>query len=70
MKYKEGNKVRVFQSNKTVTIKNIACYQVDMYGTEVEMYEVEGEYGLYVDIYDGTVAKAQRYFKYSTKNIK
>ena len=58
MKYKVGDKVKLFQSNKTVKIKNIACYQVDMYGTEVELHEIEGEYGLYVDIYDGTVAKA------------
>ena len=58
MNYRVGDKAKLFKSDKTVTIKKIVGAQVDIYGTEADVYEVEEDYGIYVDIYDGTVARA------------
>ena len=58
MKYKVGDEVQIFQTNKKRRVKDILAYQADIWGTEAEMYELENEIGIYVDIYDGTVARA------------
>lgn len=58
MKYKIGNKVKVFGTDKEVEVVGIEeGVQADVYGTMIDAYKVKGTHRLYVDIYDGTISE-------------
>ena len=58
MKYKIGDKVRLFNSEKEVEIVDIEDgVLADMYGTIISAYKINESNKLFVDIYDGTISE-------------
>ena len=58
MKYKIGDKVRLFGTEEEVEIADIEEGVVaDMYGLVIDAYKIKNSSRLYVDIFDGTISE-------------
>lgn len=58
MKYKIGERARLFGTDEEVEITDIEEGVVaDMYGTVISAYKINNSDRLYVDIYDGTISE-------------